>query len=324
MATLVPKTPVQQSKPEVIFVANQGSSMQGARTKTWSLRFESTSIFASWTDLQYLLLWNSSFLSFLFEGSQMCDQSSLEKALKSLDGLDGRYGGTETLAAVRASNTFRDNTQLLSIILATDGDIWQQQELFDYINDSVATSKNTFRVFALGIGNLVSSALIGGVALAGDRVAQFVGEGEKFYGKVIRTLRGALTPDHVAYTTVIQYRKHDDEDEFVMVERVSGGLRVLKFADDDWPVAQFGKEHATSAETTAGGEKDVEMPVLDNQARFKHVPAVPATKVIQTPQKYPASIQPFQRLRPNLPRYCAGYYHYSYSEGQLSRIPLRN
>lgn len=58
----------------------------------------------------------------------------------------------------------------------------------------MATAKKTLRVFALGIGNSVSSALIEGVARAGNGFAQSVGEGEKLDGKVIRMLRGALTP----------------------------------------------------------------------------------------------------------------------------------
>ena len=86
----------------------------------------------------------------------MYDQNFLEKALRSLDELDGDRGGTETLKAIQASVESRDNEQPLSLILATDGDIWQQQELFDYLNDSVATSKKNLRVFALGIGNSVS------------------------------------------------------------------------------------------------------------------------------------------------------------------------
>ena len=61
----------------------------------------------------------------------MYDQKSLEEALTSLDGLDGIYGGTETLNAMMASVKSRDNKQPLSIILATDGDSWQQQKLFD-------------------------------------------------------------------------------------------------------------------------------------------------------------------------------------------------
>ena len=185
MATLVPKTPMKQSKPEVIFVADQSGSMEGPRTKT---------LVAALRGFLKSLPVGIKFNICYFGDSHSFHQKTLEKALKSLDTLNGNYGGTETLSAVRASVSSRDNNQLLSIILATDGDIWQQQELFEYLNDSVATAEKTLRVFALGIGNSVSSALIEGVARAGNGFAQSVGEDEKLDGKVIRMLRGALTP----------------------------------------------------------------------------------------------------------------------------------
>lgn len=293
MATLVPKTPAQQSKLEVIFVADQSSSMRGARTKTLvaALRVFLKSLPVG---IKFNICYFGTYHSFLFAEGQAYNQTSLEKALKSLDELDGKHGGTKTLDAIRASVNSRDNAQPLSIILATDGDIWQQQELFDYINDSVATSRKTLRVFALGVGNSVSSTLIEGVARAGNGFAQSVGEGEKLDGKVVRMLRGALTPDHGALTMEIQYQRHDDEDEFVMVERVSDSLRVLELDEDDWPDAQSGKVSAASAETTAGGIKDVEMPDADGQARFNHFPAMSAPKLMQTPQHIPP-LYPFSR-----------------------------
>ena len=106
--------------------------------------------------IKFNICYFGTFHSFLFPVSQVYDQKCLDKALRSLDGLDGKCGGTETLKAVRASVESRDNEQPLSVILATDGDIWQQQELFDYLNGSVATSKKNLRVFALGIGDSVS------------------------------------------------------------------------------------------------------------------------------------------------------------------------
>ena len=159
MATLVPKTNVQQSKPELIFVADQSGSMRGARTATLvaALRVFLKSLPVG---VKFNICYFGSSHSFLFPESQVYDQQSLGKALKSLDVLNGDYGGTETLSAVRASIQSRDGTQPLSIILATDGDIWQQQEFFDYLNDSVAASKKTLRVFALGIGNSVSRYVI--------------------------------------------------------------------------------------------------------------------------------------------------------------------
>ena len=108
-------------------------------------------------------------------------------------------------------------------------------------------------------------------------------------------LRGALTPDHGALTMEIQYKKDDDdEDGFVMVERVSDSLRVLGLVEDDWLDAQLGDEHVVSAATTATGAKDAEMPNADGQARYDHLPAVPAPKLMQTPQNIP-SLYPFSR-----------------------------
>lgn len=155
MTTLVPRAPVQQSKPEVILVADQSGSMQGARTKTLvtALRVFLKSLPVG---IKFNICYFGTYHSFLFPESQVYDQKSLDKALRSLDGLDGKHGGTETLGAIRASVESRDRSQPLSIILATDGDIWQHQELFDFLNDSVAASKKALRVFALGIGNSVS------------------------------------------------------------------------------------------------------------------------------------------------------------------------
>ena len=108
-------------------------------------------------------------------------------------------------------------------------------------------------------------------------------------------LRGALTPDHGALTIEIQYKKDDDdEDGFVLVERVSDSLRVLGLVEDDWLDAQLGDEPVVSAATTATGSKDAEMPNADGQARYDHLPAVPAPKLMQTPQNVP-SLYPFSR-----------------------------
>ena len=108
-------------------------------------------------------------------------------------------------------------------------------------------------------------------------------------------LRGALTPDHGALTMEIQYKKDDDDDDgFVMVERVSDSLRVLGLVEDDWLDAQLGDEPVVSAATTATGPKDAEMPNADGQARYDHLPAVPAPKLMQTPQNIP-SLYPFSR-----------------------------
>lgn len=70
------------------------------------------------------------------------------------------------------------------LILLTDGDIWSQEQLFDYLNEQ--TKRGDLRVFPIGIGGGVSSALIEGVARAGGGFSQMVADNEKLDGKVVR------------------------------------------------------------------------------------------------------------------------------------------
>ena len=81
--------------------------------------------------------------------------------------------------------------------------------------------------------------MVEGVARAGNGFAQTGGEGEKLDEKVIGILRGALTPCYGELTMEVQYQKYDD-DEFVMVEPISGSLHVLGFDKDGWSDAQLG------------------------------------------------------------------------------------
>lgn len=96
-------------------------------------------------------------------------------------------GGTETLKAVKACCMARYKTIPTELMLLTDGDIWSQQEMFDYISEE--TKSGDVRVFPIGIGGSVSSALIEGVARAGRGFAQMVTNNEKLDSKVVRMVR---------------------------------------------------------------------------------------------------------------------------------------
>ena len=175
MATFVLEAPVQQSKPEIILVADQSTSMRGGRTKTLvaALRVFLKSLPVA---VKFNICYFGTYHTFLFPESREYNQKSLEDALESLDGLDGSYGGTQTLSAIKASVESRDDKQPLSIILATDGNIWQQQALFDYLNDSVARIQKALRVFALGIGNSVSRYVVQGALPLDQEVIPYLSQ----------------------------------------------------------------------------------------------------------------------------------------------------
>ena len=287
MATLVPGMPSPTSKPEIIFIADQSGSMAGRRTETLTAALK---IFLKSlpVGIKFNICLFGTCHRFLFPKSQTYDQDSLTKALGMLKGLNGTLGGTETLSAVRATIQSRDVTQPLSVILATDGDIWQQEALFDYLNVSVAASNKALRVFALGIGNSVSSALIEGVARAGNGFAQTVGEGEKLDSKIVRMLRGALIPDNGTYTMEVQYHKEEDED-FVLVEKVTDSLRVMMIVEDETPHSQLDHElqHSVLVTSLMEKDKDSAMSDADGQFRYQHLPSISAPKLLQTPQHIP-------------------------------------
>ena len=112
--------------------------------------------------------------SFLWRKSQSYTQEHLEASLRHVDTFDANLGGTETLKALKATIEQRLGDIPLEMILLTDGDIWQQEEAFAYINEQVDASKGQIRLFPLGIGNGVSHAFIEGLARAGRGFAQAV------------------------------------------------------------------------------------------------------------------------------------------------------
>ncbi len=165
--------------------------------------------------------------SFLSPKSRSYDSDSLKEAVAHVEDFAANYGGTEIQNAMKAAIDSRFADLDCEILLLTDGDIWRQQELFNYLNDTVG---NEIRVFSLGIGGSVSSSLIEGVARAGKGFAQMVGEGEKFENKVVRMMKGALFPHVSDYTMEVKYEKSMDEEDdatWEMVEKVTDGLKVM-------------------------------------------------------------------------------------------------
>ena len=281
MMTLVPNFTVQSSRPEIIFVADRSGSMA---SKMPTLI---TAIKVFLKSLPVGLLFNicsfGSNNSFLWQRSQAYSENSLAKAIKHVEKFDANYGGTETLKAVRATIESRSEDQELSVILCTDGDIWQQQELFSYINEQVSKSKKALRVFSLGIGDSVSHALIEGVARAGNGFSQAVGEQEKLDGKIVRMLAGALSPAITDYTLEVKYDAiEDDDEEYVLVETVTDSLHDIVI--NDLKTLDMGDDKVSVAQSSGDDGRD----------RYDHLPVIAVPKLLQTPHNIPP-LYPFSR-----------------------------
>jgi hypothetical protein len=327
MATLVPKFTLPAEKPEIVFVIDRSGSMGGSRI---NLARQALLVFLK--SLPVGVKFNICSFgwshSFLWPKSVTYNQVNLEEAVRHAGTLEANYGGTEMLRPVEATIQQRYNDMSLEVILLTDGEISNQQDLFFYLNSETAEAKKPIRVFTLGIGNGVSHSLIEGVARAGNGFSQAVGEGEKMDSKVVRMLKGALSPHITDYTLEVKYSapatNPEDEDDFEIVEKVVDSLKVNLGPEEKEKATEVVSGHSLFASKAHADltqkkpislfnpfadpdEEDVQASDETGESRYAHLAAVPIPKIIQVPQRIP-SLFAFNRttvyllLGPEAPR----------------------
>ncbi|UNI22233.1 hypothetical protein JDV02_008140 [Purpureocillium takamizusanense] len=294
MATLVPRFNLPADKPEVVFVCDRSGSM-GVGQKipnliaALQLFLKSLPVGARFNVCSF-----GSSCTFLWEKSRLYDsQETLDAAVNHVKGFSSNYGGTEMYTPLEETFQRRYKDMNLEVFLLTDGEIWEHDRLFGLINDNVQESKGAIRVFTLGVGEEASSALINGVARAGNGFAQRVAEDEKMDKKIIRMLKGALTPHVTDYALDVKYGDGGDED-FEVVEKVMDALS-LDVGTTSQSSEPSGNEPISLFNTDTKDE-DMEMPDSKTgiDAKFEGLPAVPRPRYLQTPFKIPA-LFPFNR-----------------------------
>lgn len=294
MTTLVPKFNLPNTSPEIVFVVDRSGSMEGKL----NLVVAAMNIFLKSlpVGVKFNICSFGSKHSFLFTKSKTYDQSSLADALQHLKSFAANYGGTEMLRPVRETVDRRFTSLPLEVMILTDGEIWNQAELFNYI-----AGIDNARFFTLGIGDGASSALVEGIARAGNGFAQFVAEGEKMENRVVRMLKGALTPHISDYSIEVVYDDQQNlpsEDDFEMVDSANASVQTLVPAEQNQPP----KKTISLYDITY-----VEEPTNPPAGRFDHLPQIAIPEIIQTPHKIPA-LFPFNRttvyllLGPQSPR----------------------
>ena len=283
--SLVPKFSLPAIRPEIIFVADRSGSMGG----NIPMLKDAMRVFLK--SLPVGVMFNicsfGSDHSFLWPKSKSYTNESLTQALSHVDTFAADYGGTETLSALNATIKQRAGDLPLEIMLLTDGDIWDQASAFSTIKKHVNDTNGQIRLFPLGIGNGVSHALIEGLARSGNGFASAVQDGEKLDKRVVRMLKGALSPHINDYQLEIKYQNDDD---FELIDKVSDSMQVMfldDVADDAAPSPTKKQKKLISLfDTSADPDKD------DRVEKF--LPDISVPKLLQAPHVVP-SLYAFSR-----------------------------
>ncbi|KAK2031067.1 vault protein inter-alpha-trypsin [Colletotrichum zoysiae] len=297
MATLVPKFKLAATKPEVVFICDRSGSMQGNKIddlkSALKVFLKSLPVGAMFNICSF-----GSRYSFLFEKSMTYDQNTLEAAMKHVDTFDANYGGTQIYEPIQKVFELRHTDLDLEVFVLTDGEVWNEDRLFTMVDDHVQKSQGAIRLFTLGVGRDVSHSLIEGLARAGNGFSQAVSENEKMSGKVVRMLKGALTPHVNDYTLELKYAdaesETEPEDNFEIIEPATAASP--KPLHQDAP--ELPKEPISLFDSSA--DDDADTPVKQQHVdgtgaeRYSHVPVIKPPKVLRAPFQIP-TLYPFSR-----------------------------
>lgn len=302
MATLVPKFSLPAEKPEIVFICDCSGSMAGQKMK---MVVSALKVFLRSlpVGIRFNLCSFGSDFEFLWPKSKAYSQSTLDEATAYVERMDANFGGTEMFKPVKATLDQRYRDISLEVMLLTDGEIWNQNELFTYLNKEVGETKAPIRVFSLGVGNDVSHSLIEGIARAGNGFSQAVMTDEKLDSKVVRMLKGALSPHVNDYTLEVRYASTQqqsldaDDAEFEIIEKVMEGLTVDEPAAEKPEKKPGTRQQPISLfDTSANSDGEDLKPTADDdgQARYDHLPAMTVPKLLQAPHHIPP-LFPFTR-----------------------------
>lgn len=305
MATLVPKFSIPSDKPEIVFVCDRSGSMGG--TKIQNL-VSALNIFLRSlpVGVKFNICSFGTRHEFLWPKSQTYSQETLDKASEYVKVFSANFGGTQMYSPLEQAFKQRYKDMNLEVFLLTDGEIWDQDKLFGLINDAVDKSKGAVRVFTLGIGRDVSHALIQGVARAGNGFVQTVTDDEKMDKKVVRMLKGALSPHINDYTMELKYKggkvqlsSSDEDDDFELIDKVQDAMVISSPSSKEVSSKEAKKSISQKVislfDNSTKEEPDTSKTAKpDHKQKYDHLPVIDAPRYLQAPTSIPP-LFPFNR-----------------------------
>jgi hypothetical protein len=182
---------------EIIFIADRSGSMHGPKMDT--LKDALNVFLKSLTEEVHFNIYSfgSSFNS-LWPQSQLYTDDNVELAVRNISTFTASMGGTEILQPLMEAVQKRiiKKNFTTQIICLTDGEVWEEAVVRNFVRDTRSELKDAVRFFALGIGNEVSHRLIEGIGTEGGGFAEVVAVDNRgrWEGRVMMLVKGALMP----------------------------------------------------------------------------------------------------------------------------------
>jgi hypothetical protein len=140
-------------------------------------------------------------VTWLWNFSKRYSQENLDVASKHVDSFRADYGGTDIYRALQSvlRHFDRRNDVPTSVILLTDGEVWDVDNVIQLVRRTVSIGDRNIRFFSLGIGDRVSHRLVEGIGQQGGGYAEVVPESSmgSWQERVIQMLKAALTPSRL-------------------------------------------------------------------------------------------------------------------------------
>lgn len=190
MLTLLPEFELEDIKSELIFVIDRSGSMEGRFIEEAKSALQ-LFMRALPSDCHFNIYGFGSRFVRLFETSQPYNEEYVSKALTYIKSISANLGGTELFKPLEAIfKTCNIPSLQRQIFVITDGQVSD----IDKITRLITKHSDSARVFALGIGDDVSHALVEGMAKAGKGNSRFVEKGARLEPIVMRMLKDSLQP----------------------------------------------------------------------------------------------------------------------------------
>nr|CDS32001.1 hypothetical transcript [Hymenolepis microstoma] len=178
-------------KCEIIFVLDRSGSMSGSRIRKSK---EALLLFLKSLPKKcrfQIVSFGSSFSS-LFPQPVDYTEENVKEALDHQAQLEANMGGTELYSALKSvyDTPITGEGWYRQIIVLTDGEIFNQDEVIGLVRKNQVNA----RLFAIGLGNEVSTSLIWGIARAGRGTATFIRDNDNLRTGALSVLKATLQP----------------------------------------------------------------------------------------------------------------------------------